>query len=162
MTALNSHAGDDIRIRRAGLGDLDAVAPLFDAYRVFYRQPSDPARAHAFMRERLERGDSAVFIALAGPAPSSTAAGFTQLYPSFTSVGAARTWILNDLFVDPAFRKRSVADRLMDEAERFAAADGARSISLLTAHDNAAARRLYERRRWSLDEQFVRYVKRFG
>lgn len=162
MTAAGSHARDDIRIRRAGPGDLDAIAPLFDAYRVFYRQPSDLPRAHAFMRDRLERGDSAVFIALAGPDPSPTPAGFTQLYPSFTSVGAARTWILNDLFVEPTFRKRSVADRLMDEAERFAAADGARSISLLTAQDNAAARHLYERRRWALDEQFVRYIKRFG
>lgn len=161
--AVSTGAGET-HVRRAGIADLDALTPLFDGYRVFYRQPSDPARARAFMKERLTRADSAVFIALVGAAggPPPAAAGFTQLYPSFTSVGTAKVWVLNDLYVDPAHRGRGVADRLMDAAERFAADDGARSISLLTAHDNTPARSLYERRRWSVDEQFVRYVKRFG
>ncbi len=155
-------AGDgDVHVRRAGIGDLDSLTTLFDGYRIFYKQPSDPARAREFMRERLTRGDSAVFIAFLGAA-SGPGAGFTQLYPSFTSVGTARVWVFNDLYVDPAHRGRRVADRLMETAERFAADDGARSVSLLTAHDNAPARKLYERRRWAVDEQFVRYVKKFG
>lgn len=157
-----SGADGTIHVRRAGIGDLDSIATLFDGYRVFYKQPSDMGRARAFMGERLTRGDSAVFIAFAGGDGEPVAAGFTQLYPSFTSVGTARVWLLNDLYVDPAHRGRAVADRLMDAAERFAADDGARSVSLLTAHDNTPARKLYERRRWAVDEQFVRYVKRFG
>ena len=156
-----SAGAGEIDVRRAGIGDLDELTRLFDGYRVFYKQPTDPARARAFMKERLTRADSAVFIAFVG-ASGGPAAGFTQLYPSFTSVGTARVWILNDLYVDPQHRGRGVADRLMDTAERFSAEDGARSVSLLTAHDNAAARRLYERRRWTVDEQFVRYVKKFG
>lgn len=157
---VSSGAGE-VSVRRAGIGDLEELARLFDGYRVFYKQPSDPERARAFLKERLTRGDSAVFIAFVGAA-GGPGAGFTQLYPSFTSVGTARVWILNDLYVDPAHRGRGVADRLMETAERFAAEDGARSISLLTAHDNGAARKLYERRRWAVDEQFVRYVKKFG
>jgi ribosomal protein S18 acetylase RimI-like enzyme len=156
-----SAGSGEVEVRRAEIGDLAAVAGLFDAYRVFYGQPSDPDRARRFMRERLTRGDSVVFLAFLGSA-GPPAAGFVQMYPSFTSVGTARVWVLNDLYVDPAHRGVGVADRLMESAEKFAQDDGARSMSLLTAHDNGAARRLYERRRWSADEQFVRYVKRFG
>src|SRR5579859_5777359 len=41
-------------IARATRDDLNALVPLFDAYRVFYRQPSDPERARSFLGERLE------------------------------------------------------------------------------------------------------------
>ncbi|MDP9281971.1 MAG: GNAT family N-acetyltransferase, partial [Chloroflexota bacterium] len=40
-------------IRRATTTDLDAAAPLFDAYRQFYGQRSDVAAARAFLEERL-------------------------------------------------------------------------------------------------------------
>jgi len=42
-------AADTCTISRAALADLDALAPLFDAYRVFYGRPSDPAMARAFL-----------------------------------------------------------------------------------------------------------------
>lgn len=44
-------------IRRATQDDLDLVAPLFDAYRQFYAQPSDLQRARDWLRERLQHGD---------------------------------------------------------------------------------------------------------
>ena len=44
-----------ISIRRAGMDDADAIAPLFDLYRTFYQQPSDPALAHRFIGDRLQQ-----------------------------------------------------------------------------------------------------------
>ena len=53
-------------VRQAGPGDVDAVAPLFDAYRQFYQQSSDPALARAFIAERLARSESVIFLAERG------------------------------------------------------------------------------------------------
>ncbi|HJR35166.1 MAG TPA: GNAT family N-acetyltransferase, partial [Gemmatimonadales bacterium] len=90
-----------MRVRRAGLGDLAFLVPLYDGYRQFYRQPSDPALAERFLRERLTRGDSVIFLA----EDESGALGFTQLYPIFSSISAAPAWVLNDLFVSPGARR---------------------------------------------------------
>jgi ribosomal protein S18 acetylase RimI-like enzyme len=127
---------------RASLDDLDALATLFNAYRVFYRQRSDPEAARAFLRERLQRGESVVFIARDGG--HRDALGFTQLYPMFSSVSASRIWVLNDLFVAPAARKRGVARALMDRAREFATETGALRLILETTEDNRAAQALYE------------------
>ncbi|MFS8064337.1 MAG: N-acetyltransferase family protein, partial [Luteimonas sp.] len=65
-------------IRRATMDDVDSIAPLFNHYRMFYQQPSDEALAHGFIGERLQRGESVIFLAeVAGKI-----AGFTQLFPS--------------------------------------------------------------------------------
>lgn len=78
-------------------------------------------------------------------------AGFVQLYPMFSSVRTARTWILNDLFVDPGARRQGVARTLLDAAADFARADGADGICLETTVDNAAARALYRDAGWNED-----------
>jgi ribosomal protein S18 acetylase RimI-like enzyme len=142
-----------IEITRAGLEDVDAVAPLFDAYRIFYGQDPDLARAHAFLSARLGAGESVLFVARA----DGEAVGFTQLYPTFSSTRTCRVFVLNDLFVTPAARGRSVADALMAEAEAFAAGAGAASLSLETAVTNHIAQALYERRGWTQEKGFLRY-----
>lgn len=142
MTTVQTRHPPSIMTSRATLADLDAVAPLFDAYRVFYRQASDLDGARAFLRDRFERRESEIF--LARDATGEQALGFSQLYPSFSSVSARRTWILNDLFVAPEARKRGVARALMAAAREFGRASGALRLSLETANDNRAAQALYE------------------
>ncbi|MGZ8524940.1 MAG: GNAT family N-acetyltransferase, partial [Chitinophagaceae bacterium] len=82
-------------IRQATIADLDQLSMLFAQYRVFYEQPFEPGKAKQFLRERLSREESIVFIVL----ENDQYAAFTQLYPSFSSVSLAKIWILNDLFV---------------------------------------------------------------
>lgn len=134
-------------IRRATLADLDAVAPLFDAYRGFYGQPSDLPRARAWLEERM-RGDESVVL-LAERDGDTT--GFVQLYPMYSSVRTTRTWILNDLFVAEHARRGGAARALLDAATAFAREQGAGSISLETTRDNAAARALYRSAGWDED-----------
>ena len=137
----------DTTVSRAGPADLDALAVLFDAYRQFYGQAPDVPRARQWLRERLRFGESVVLVARRGGA----VAGFVQLYPMFSSVRTARTWILNDLYVDAAARRQGVARSLLDAAAAFARADGAAGISLETTVDNAAARALYRSAGWGED-----------
>src|SRR5688572_30456307 len=131
-------------IRRAKPGDADAVAALFDAYRQFYRREPDLAGARAFIGERLERAESVIFLA----EEASTALGFTQLYPSFTSAGMARTFVLNDLFVAPQARGRGIASALLRRAAEFGRTERAVRLTLSTATDNHTAQALYERAGW--------------
>ena len=134
-------------IRRATIDDLDALVPLFDAYRRFYAQPGDLDRARDFLRERLQRSESVVLLALRDGAP----AGFTQLYPMFSSVRTARTWVLNDLFVAESARRAGVARALLDAAAAFARDAGAAGLMLETTRDNAPARALYRAAGWHED-----------
>lgn len=136
-----------ITISRAGPADLDALAVLFDAYRQFYGQPGDVARARQWLRERLRFGESVVLLARRGGALT----GFVQLYPMFSSVRTAKTWILNDLYVDAGARRQGVARTLLDAAAAFARTDGAAGISLETTLDNTAARALYRAAGWHED-----------
>ncbi len=128
-------------ITRATPGDLPALTQLFDAYRVFYRQASDPAKAHAFLHERLERGESVIFLARD---PGGQALGFTQLYPGFSSVCARRVWILNDLYVAARARRSGVARALVAAAHGHSSETGALRLTLSTARDNTPAQALYE------------------
>jgi len=147
-----------ITVRQATIHDLDLVAPLFDAYRVFYRQPSDIGAATRFLRERFQHHQSAVMLAVD---EEGEGAGFVQLYPFFTSVRMGRLYVLNDLFVAPGARRRGVAAALMHEATDYARAVGAMGMTLTTAHTNSEAQRLYESLGWKRDEEFREYAIRF-
>lgn len=140
-------------IRRATPADVDLVAPLFDAYRQFYACSPDLELARRFLGERLERGESVVFVAVV----DGTGVGFTQLYPTFTSIGANRAWILNDLYVSPAARRQGVGRQLMDAARRFAEEAGAAWLELATARDNDRAQALYRGCGYKKDEVYDRF-----
>lgn len=151
-----SEAIAPFEVRNAGLDDLPALAALFDGYRVFYGQPSDPLRAGAFLRQRLDRGDSHLLLAVDA---QGGALGFVQLYPSFTSVGTAPIEILNDLFVAEAARGRGVARALLRRAADDARSRGALKLVLSTALDNAPAQSLYASEGWVRDAGFVEYAR---
>jgi ribosomal protein S18 acetylase RimI-like enzyme len=143
-----------ISIRRAAPPDLDQLVPLFDGYRQFYGKSSDPTLARRFLGDRLTEKDSLVLIA---EEPDRSAIGFAQLYPTFSSVRAARIFILNDLFVLPAARGRGAGSRLLESAAAVARASGAVRLKLSTAITNVSAQRLYEAMGWKRDEEFYEY-----
>lgn len=142
-------------IRPATLDDLDALVPLFDGYRQFYRQASDPARAHRFLAERLATHESQVLLARDD---AGSGLGFTQLYPLFSSVRAVRTYLLNDLFVVQTARRQGVARGLLAAAADHARSLGAASLSLSTAIENLPAQALYESLGWQRDQGFCEYA----
>jgi len=142
----------------AGMEQLDEAAVLFDQYRSFYGQAPDLEGARAYVQERLSHGDSVIYLAVNETAGGRReAAGFLQLYPSFSSISMKRTWILNDLFVVEGWRRRGVAQLLLDQARTHALATGAKGLELSTAVANQDARRLYERNGYVRDEAFLHY-----
>ena len=143
-----------VTIIQADLEHLDQVTPLFDAYRRFYRKPADETGAQAFLRERLSNRDSLILFALDS---ASTALGFTQLYPSFSSVRMRPLWILNDLFVVPEARGQGVGRRLMEAARERAQAAGMVALALATEKNNTTAKALYESLGYQQDTAFDYY-----
>ena len=133
--------------------DLDVLAALFDAYRVFYNRESDPAGAIVFVSERLRRGDTQFFVARS----NGIAVGFAHLLPSFETTDMRRAWILEDLFVAPEARRCGAGGALLERAERFAIETGAIRMTLTTAVDNETAQRLYGAHGWKRDERFWTY-----
>jgi GNAT superfamily N-acetyltransferase len=142
-----------MEVRLAHIDDLEEVTRLFDRYRMFYAQVSDLDAARQFIQMRFQQGDSTIFIAL----DELRGVGFTQLYPSFSSVSMKRLWILNDLFVEETARRQGIGAQLMQAAESFARQTGAVRIALSTQITNQSAQSLYESRGYVKDEVFYHY-----
>jgi len=140
-----------MRILLADESHVPKLAPLFDAYRVFYRKKSDLDGAQEFLMERLVNQESIILLAIDESDDSEACAGFTQLYPSFSSVSMKPIWILNDLFVAETHRRQGVAQALLNEAANFARQDGAVRLVLETEIDNKSAIALYEKESWVKD-----------
>jgi ribosomal protein S18 acetylase RimI-like enzyme len=138
----------------ANFEHLEEVSKLFDQYRVFYKQSSDLEAAKAFIQERFPKNDSTILVAF----ENDLIVGFTQLYPSFSSVSMKPVWILNDLFVEEAHRKKGVAKSLISAAENFARKTGAVRIILATQTSNTAAQSLYESLGYIKDQDFYHYA----
>jgi GNAT superfamily N-acetyltransferase len=145
---------NDIAVRQATIFDLELIVPLFDAYRQFYRRPSDLDLARRFLLERFQHNESTIFVALK---QDGSAVGFTQLYPSFSSASAARILILNDLFVSPEARRSGVGALLLDAAAQFGRGVGAIPLTLSTEATNSTAQALYEREGWTRQTDFYSY-----
>ncbi len=146
-----------IEIVEASLAHADALTPLFVAYREFYRNPPEFERSHVFIRQRLAQRDSVIFLAWLKEEGKQEAAGFVQLFPSFSTGTMKRIWILNDLFVAPAVRRKGVGSMLMERARRYAVETQASRLTLKTEVTNHQAQALYESLGWKRDERFFSY-----
>lgn len=130
-----------MNIQQATINDLESLTELFDLYRLFYKQESDIKGAREFLEQRLIKNESVIFIAYDNGEP----VGFTQLFPSFSSVSMQRSWVLNDLYVKEAARRKGIAEKLIRMAIAFAEGTGSKGILLETAADNVNAQKLYEK-----------------
>lgn len=130
-----------MKVRKASLQDLQQLSLLFDGYRQFYKQASDVDGAFEFLQQRLETKESVVLVVEV----NQQLLGFTQLYPSFSSVSMQRMWVLNDLFVTAAARKSGVAEALMNAAKNWATETGSKGLALETDWDNVNAQKLYDK-----------------
>ena len=131
-------------IRRAKKKDIDKLSVLFDKYRIFYKQRSDIDNARSFLKKRMKRMESVIFVA----EEREELIGFTQLFPIFSSVSMKRTWLLNDLYVNEKARGMGTASKLLDAAKEFGAETNSKWLILQTAADNFTAQKVYEKNGW--------------
>lgn len=144
-----------MKIKKATMNELDIVTNLFSKYRQFYKQTLDLVAERDFMTQRLDNEDSIIYIAYVEGEP----AGFTQLYPVFSSVAMKRTYILNDLYVNEKHRKLGVAQALINKSYELCEQEDARYLTLQTAPDNEKAQQLYRKMGMVHDVAFLRFTK---
>lgn len=146
-------AATTIHIRPATLADLPSLAQLFNDYLLFYGRESNLAGATAFLRARQAAQESMVFVAETG----NKLAGFVQLYPTWSSLAMAKSYVLYDLYVAPEHRRAGIAGQLINTATEYARQQGACGLSLQTHIDNRNAQALYESRGWTREVEFYSY-----
>lgn len=135
-------------VRTATIRDLEPLVELFDAYRVWYRKPSDKENARVFLHKRIEQKDSVVFLADI----KGTAVGFTQLYPIFSSTRMKRMWLLNDLYVDEKHRGKGLSKALINAAKKHCQDSDACGILLETEKSNDIGNKLYPSQNFHLED----------
>lgn len=137
--------------------DLERIVPLFTDYLNFYERTPKHEDIVKFLAKRL-RNEESIFLYVTY---KDQIIGFTQLYPSFSSLSLKRSYILNDLYVAPDYRKLGAAQALMEEAFAFCQQAGAVYVTLETHPDNVSAQKLYEKIGMSRDDEFWHYTKSF-
>lgn len=141
-----------ITIKQATLNELADVVPLFDKYRVFYKQTANKKAASEFLEDRINKKESVIFVAY----DDGTPVGFTQLYQTFSSVSLKPYLILNDLFVLKSHRKKNIGSQLLNKAKQYCLQMNQKGLALETAIDNPA-QKLYEKLEWEKDSHCFHY-----
>jgi GNAT superfamily N-acetyltransferase len=139
-----------MNIIQASPNEIDALAKLFDEYRVFYGKESDLHGAGKFLSERISNNESIAYIAVDD---NNNWMGFVHLYPLFSSTRMARLWLLNDLYVNEKYRKLGVGEALIERAKQLASDTNSRGLILETANDNHPAQALYIKTGWVKDNE---------
>ncbi|MDQ6932498.1 MAG: GNAT family N-acetyltransferase [Candidatus Eremiobacteraeota bacterium] len=142
-----------VRIRLAEPTDLEALHPLFEAYRFHFTHQADPQRGKLFLEQRLARSDSVIFVAC----PESIVCGFVQLFPLFSSWYARPLLFLSDLFVAPDVRKRGIAKALIENVHDYLIDTGAISVIVEIPFSEPNLVRFYEKAGYRKDHIFQLY-----
>ncbi len=131
----------NIRIIKSNTDYLKPLGILFYQYRQFYSQVSNLSRSISFIKERIEKQDSVIFLALD---ISDKVLGFAQLYPTFSSISISKKWILNDLFVSEDSSRLGAEMKIIQSVEELAFETKATSIFLEVQVKNKKAQHLYK------------------
>ncbi|MGO3778698.1 MAG: GNAT family N-acetyltransferase, partial [Canibacter sp.] len=131
-----------VTVRDVEASDREAWGKLFEGYRAFYEKPDDPAVVEEVWGWLTDpwhevRG---VVAELDG-----VVVGIGH-YRAFARpvVGGAGIW-LDDLFTSEAARGHGAATAIIDKVSEIAVDEGANLVRWITAEDNEAARKVYDK-----------------
>ena len=136
-------------VKIAGTGDIDEAVELIMEYRTFYGVESQSENeVKAFVQDRIKNNQSKIFIAFTD---SGKAAGFIQLYPSYSTVSLKPQWVLNDFFVKKEFRGNGIGTQLMQSVKEYFK-DKAKGFILVTDKENHTSKKFYDGNGWKTGE----------
>ena len=120
-------------------GEIEALAEIFDRYRVHYGEASDVRRSAGWLEQNLGTGRLRAFVAEDG----ARFIGFAITTEVPASLRLAHLWQIRDLFVLPEHRRVGVGRALLASVRAAAIASGALRLALRAEEENEAALRLY-------------------
>ena len=128
-----------MKVREAKLSDLKNLSVLFNSYRMFYGKKFDLEGAEEFLRSRIEKKDSKIFVCDF----NNELSGFVQLYPLFSSTRVSKYWLLNDLYVDVNKRGKGFSKLLIERSKELVIESKACGMMLETEKSNDIGNKLY-------------------
>jgi GNAT superfamily N-acetyltransferase len=132
----------DLRIEPVTAQEFESFLPLIADYQRFYEvEEPDGARNGEFFRRFLEPSDDGLLL---GAWRGGEPLGYACLYWFFTSISAAESVLMNDLYVVPEARGHGLGRALIEASAGVARERGAHHLEWSTAPDNETAQRLYE------------------
>ncbi len=137
----------NIQTRLLNTDDITEHAVLFDAYRQFYKQNPDFTSCKNYLLGRMSNHE----IICHGAFINNALVGIAHIYTSFSSLSLKPLWILNDLYVDKAARRKGIATILIDAVRTHAYESGVMRLKLQTEHKNLSAQKCYEQYGWEKD-----------
>jgi len=116
---------------------------LYAGYAAFYKAAQTPemrARVWSWLRDPAHEVKGLVAVT-----PEGRAVGLAHYRPFARPLSATTGGFLDDLFVDPEFRGRRVADALIEAVAQRGRERGWSVIRWITADDNYRGRGVYDR-----------------
>lgn len=151
-----------MNIKLLEINEIDAIVEPFDSYRQRYKQPSEPERIREYLKQQISNDSCKMFVAYENEQPL----GFALLYPSFSSIGLAPIWYLNDFYVFAGESKSEIAKTLLDAAKTLCKDTGAIRIEVTTRKENHKLHNLYKNfgfeKDYKYDYYFLRVAKDDG
>lgn len=140
-------------VRDLSDADFDGWRELFLAYGVFYETEFSDDHVTAVWRDLLDpEHPETCFVAN----ERGTLVGFAHVQRQYDTFRPGTSWFLDDLFVHPDFRGRSIARQLIDHAKTHAFHNGGGDMKWITAATNKVAMGLYDqiatKTRWVMYE----------
>lgn len=132
----------ELQIAPVAAAEMEELLPLIAAYQRFYEvEEIDDERNRAFFSRFLAPSEDGMLLSAR---EDGVLLGYACLYWHFTSLLAAETVLMNDLFVVEAARSRGVGRALIEASAGVARERGAACLHWATAPDNHRAQRLYD------------------
>jgi GNAT superfamily N-acetyltransferase len=133
---------ESLRIEPVTADDYDELVPMIGDYQRFYEvEEVDEERNRSFFARFIAPSEDGMLL---GAWHDGELAGYACLYWHFTSLAAAESVLMNDLFVAESARGEGIGRALVEAAADVARERGARHLEWSTAPDNERAQRLYD------------------
>lgn len=136
-----------IHYRKAVSSDLHELTILFDLYRIFYKKKSDRQGAFQFLKERMDKSESIIYVA----SMNGEIVGFTQCFPLYSSTRMSRIWLLNDLYILEDYRGLGISKSLIECVKDLSRKTKAAGVQLETEKSNTIGNVLYPKVGFELD-----------
>lgn len=133
-----SHTMSTVTVRAFVPSDTTAVTDMYIRYHLFFRVGDTSGEARGVIDQAIASGDSLIVVAEVGAAT----VGFARVTP-VPAVG--EHWYIQDLWVEPAYRRHGVATVLMREIEVQARRAAAPFLAAEVWVENPQARALMRR-----------------
>ena len=122
--------------------NLEEVLPLIKEYQIFYGVKNINENRNKLYFSQFTKNHEKGILHLYRV--NKEVIGFTTIYKGYSSTKAEVVAILNDLYIQPTYRKKGYATELVNNALDTAKKMGLSRLQWLTAEDNVKAQQLYD------------------